>query len=422
MRQRPDVRAAEASLHAANAQLGVAIANRLPQITLSGNAGSTAYAVSHLFAPGTNFWMIAGNALQPIFDGGTLRYRQRGGRGGLVQSVAQYRGTVLDGLPERRRHAAGSAGRCPRPQCGDGGGALGIAQHRPRSQPDRAGPGQPADPAQCAAGLPADIAGARAGGGGAPRRHGRPVPGAGRRLVEQMGSHDGTCRLGSHELACYSSRVDRHAAPRAAHRRAGVAAWLCGIGAAARRPAADHCRSCLRAAHQPASQKGNTVRITADQMHQLEVVKVEATVFRAEKQAIGQIAFNEDASTVVLTPFSGRVTRLIAKIGDEVKRGDPLFEIDSPEVVQAQTDLIAAVQGRDKSKSQLALAKRTFDRQSGLFAVKATSQRELEQANTDHTAAETDVRTAEGVSTPPAIACACSAAATSRWRAWKGNG
>jgi membrane fusion protein, heavy metal efflux system len=150
-------------------------------------------------------------------------------------------------------------------------------------------------------------------------------------------------------------------------------------------------------APQPTSQKGNTVRITADQMHQLEIAKVEAAVFRAEKQAIGQIAFNEDASTLVLTPFSGRVTRLIAKIGDAVKRGDPLFEIDSPEVVQAQTDLIAAVQGVDKNKSQLALAKRTFDRQSGLFAAKATSQRELEQANTDHTAAETDVRTAEGV-------------------------
>ena len=93
--QRPDVRAAQASLHAANAQLGVAIANRLPQITLSGNAGSTAFAVSHLFAPGTNFWMIAGNALQPIFDGGTLRYRQVAAEEGLAQSVAQYRSTVL---------------------------------------------------------------------------------------------------------------------------------------------------------------------------------------------------------------------------------------------------------------------------------------------------------------------------------------
>jgi membrane fusion protein, heavy metal efflux system len=141
----------------------------------------------------------------------------------------------------------------------------------------------------------------------------------------------------------------------------------------------------------------DTIRITADQLHQLQVVPVELSAFRIEKQAIGQIAFNEDASTVVLTPFSGRVTRLIAKIGDNVRRGDPLFEIDSPEVVQAQTDLIAAVQALDKSKSQLALSKRTLDRQTGLYAANATSQRELEQARTDHVAAETDLKTAEGV-------------------------
>ena len=93
--QRPDVRAAEANVHATNAQIGVAIANRLPQITLSGNAGSTADAVSRLFAPGTNFWMIAGNALQPVFDGGTLRYKQKAAEEAWMQSVAQYRSTVL---------------------------------------------------------------------------------------------------------------------------------------------------------------------------------------------------------------------------------------------------------------------------------------------------------------------------------------
>jgi NodT family efflux transporter outer membrane factor (OMF) lipoprotein len=95
VRQRPDVRAVEALVHAANAQVGVAIANRFPQITLSGNAGSTAYAVSHLFQPGTNLWLIAGNAVQPIFDGGTLRYKQQAAEEALAQAMAQYRGTVL---------------------------------------------------------------------------------------------------------------------------------------------------------------------------------------------------------------------------------------------------------------------------------------------------------------------------------------
>src|SRR6266705_1988273 len=147
---------------------------------------------------------------------------------------------------------------------------------------------------------------------------------------------------------------------------------------------------------QAPSKDADTVRVTADQMHQLTIVRVELSSFRVQKPAIGQIAFNEDASTVVLTPFSGRVTRLIARIGDEVRRGDPLFEIDSPEVVQAQTDLIAAVHGLEKSKSQLAFAKRVLDRQTGLLADRATSQREVDQARNDYAAAESDFRTAEG--------------------------
>jgi membrane fusion protein, heavy metal efflux system len=150
---------------------------------------------------------------------------------------------------------------------------------------------------------------------------------------------------------------------------------------------------------QPQSKTAEMVRVAADRMHRLTIVDVELCSFHLQKSAIGQIAFNEDASTAVLTPFSGRVTRLIARIGDEVKRGDPLFEIDSPEVVQAQTDLIAAVQALEKSKSQLALARSVADRQAGLYAAKATSQRELEQARTDQTSAETDVKTAEGILT-----------------------
>jgi len=138
------------------------------------------------------------------------------------------------------------------------------------------------------------------------------------------------------------------------------------------------------------------VRVNADQLHQLSVVPVTTDRFSIQKLAVGQIAFNEDMSTVVLSPFSGRVTRLIAKIGDEVKRGDPLFEIDSPEVVQAQTDLIAALHGLEKSKSQLALAKRVMDRQSGLMTDKATSQRELDSARNDFAAAESDLATAQG--------------------------
>lgn len=138
------------------------------------------------------------------------------------------------------------------------------------------------------------------------------------------------------------------------------------------------------------------VRVNVEQLHQVNTVPVTHDRFSIQKPAVGQIAFNEDASTVVLTPFSGRVTRLIARIGDEVKRGDPLFEVDSPEVVQAQTDLIAALHGLEKAKSQLALAKRVMDRHTGLMNDKATSQRELDSARNDFAAAESDLATANG--------------------------
>jgi cobalt-zinc-cadmium efflux system membrane fusion protein len=138
------------------------------------------------------------------------------------------------------------------------------------------------------------------------------------------------------------------------------------------------------------------VRVNVDQLHQLNIVPVTTERFSIQKLAVGQIAFNEDASTTVLTPFAGRVTRLIAKMGDDVKRGEPLFEVDSPEVVQAQTDLIAALHGLEKAKSQLALAKRVLDRQTGLLADKATSQRELDAARNDFAAAESDLATAQG--------------------------
>lgn len=144
---------------------------------------------------------------------------------------------------------------------------------------------------------------------------------------------------------------------------------------------------------------GDIVRVSEDQLHQLAIDKVELHPFRMQKTAIGQIAFNDDVSTVVLTPFSGRVTRLIAKLGDTVKRGDPLFEIDSPEVVQAQTDLIAALQGVEKAKAQLVLAKSVLDRQVNLLSGRATAQREVDQARNEHAAAESDFATAQGALT-----------------------
>ena len=93
--QRPDVRQAQANWHAASAQVGVAIASRLPQITLSANAGSTALEIGSVFKSGTGFWGVGLDLAAPIFEGGKLLHAERAAKAQLVQAAAQYRSTVL---------------------------------------------------------------------------------------------------------------------------------------------------------------------------------------------------------------------------------------------------------------------------------------------------------------------------------------
>ncbi|MFZ2236453.1 MAG: efflux transporter outer membrane subunit [Dokdonella sp.] len=96
VRQRPDIRAAEAQLHRATAQVGVATANLFPQISLSGSWGTQAVdGGSDLFGSGTSAWSLGLNLLQPIFRGGTLRAQKRAAEAGLDQASASYRNTVL---------------------------------------------------------------------------------------------------------------------------------------------------------------------------------------------------------------------------------------------------------------------------------------------------------------------------------------
>ncbi|PYN39163.1 MAG: histidine kinase, partial [Candidatus Rokuibacteriota bacterium] len=93
--QRPDVRAAEAQLHAASGQIGVAVASRLPQFTITGALGGTSTNIATMFANSHPFWSIAGNVAQSVFDGGTLLHRQRAAEAAFEQAAAQYRSTVI---------------------------------------------------------------------------------------------------------------------------------------------------------------------------------------------------------------------------------------------------------------------------------------------------------------------------------------
>ncbi len=93
---RPDVRAAEAQLQSASAAIGVAVAARLPNVTLGVNAyGSSAYTLSELFKSSSLFWTVAASVTQPVFDGGALKHREAAARASFDQAGAQYRATVL---------------------------------------------------------------------------------------------------------------------------------------------------------------------------------------------------------------------------------------------------------------------------------------------------------------------------------------
>jgi NodT family efflux transporter outer membrane factor (OMF) lipoprotein len=93
--QRPDVRQAEENLHAASAQIGIAVANRLPSFALTADTGSAALALGQLFSGGNGSWDLAAGVTQPIFDAGILRHRQRAAQAAYTQAAEQYRSTVL---------------------------------------------------------------------------------------------------------------------------------------------------------------------------------------------------------------------------------------------------------------------------------------------------------------------------------------
>ena len=93
--QRPDVRSAQAQLHEASANIGVAVANQLPQFSITGSLGSTVASGSTLFSAGSGVWSLAGAIAQPLFDAGALEHRKRAAVAAYDQSAAQYRGTVL---------------------------------------------------------------------------------------------------------------------------------------------------------------------------------------------------------------------------------------------------------------------------------------------------------------------------------------
>src|SRR5437660_6877680 len=120
----------------------------------------------------------------------------------------------------------------------------------------------------------------------------------------------------------------------------------------------------------------DSVDLSDPQLASVKTEPVEDYVFPIEKGAVGSIDFNQDMSVQVFTPYQGRIVELFAKVGDEVKKGQTLFTINSPDLLQAESNLISAA-------GVLEFTTRNLARLKSLYATRAVSQKDMEQGISD---------------------------------------
>jgi len=144
------------------------------------------------------------------------------------------------------------------------------------------------------------------------------------------------------------------------------------------------------------SRKGlQTYTPTPAEWASLTVQPVVEHAFRAELITEGKIAVDEDRATPVFSPYAGRVTKLLARPGDQVTQGQPLFVIEAADNVQSQNDFIAAATAMNKAKSQLELAQIQDKRARDLYEGKAIPLKDLQTAQAALVTAQNDMRSAE---------------------------
>ena len=130
------------------------------------------------------------------------------------------------------------------------------------------------------------------------------------------------------------------------------------------------------------SAKANeTVELSATQLRSVLVQAVSEHEFTPEQDAVGNIDFDQDMAVQVSPPYQGRIVRLLAKMGDKVSKGQLLFTIDSPDLVQAESTLISAA-------GVLKLTTKTLERAQGLYAIQGIALKDYEQAVSDQQAAD----------------------------------
>lgn len=125
----------------------------------------------------------------------------------------------------------------------------------------------------------------------------------------------------------------------------------------------------------------NSITITEEQARQVHVEPVHMREFIAQRSAVGYVDFNQDTTVQVLSPYAGRIRQVPVRAGESVKKGQALYTVDSPDLVQAVSSLIAAAGVRS-------LATRNLERARKMVEIQAASQKDLDQAMSDQQSAE----------------------------------
>ncbi|MBB5368878.1 MULTISPECIES: efflux RND transporter periplasmic adaptor subunit [unclassified Janthinobacterium] len=137
----------------------------------------------------------------------------------------------------------------------------------------------------------------------------------------------------------------------------------------------------------PAKDAQNSVTLTEVQSKQISIVTAQPGSFTPESDAVGYIDFNQDRTVPVFAPYQGRVRQVFAKAGDDVKKGQALFSIDSPDLLQAESNLVSTA-------GLLALNSRVLERAKKMLEVQVSAQKDVEQAMSDQQTADGNYRAA----------------------------
>src|SRR3984885_11080216 len=125
----------------------------------------------------------------------------------------------------------------------------------------------------------------------------------------------------------------------------------------------------------------DSVELNASQVAAVKLAPVATRNFALQRAAVGTIGFDEDVAVQVFSPYSGRIIQTFAEVGDDVPRGKTLYTIDSPDLLQAESTLIAAAGVADLTAAALKRAKELFDTQG-------MAQKDYQQAVSDQMTAE----------------------------------